>query len=132
MFGVDATVTAGLDPAKAESAIDGVLSALSEKGPTAAELKRATRRIRVMILSDLQRRDGRGGESGRAGSLQRLNHSLGDPGKLGEYVARVDAVSAEDVKRAMKAYLGRSARVVVTTKPVPASTTTSPGKGGGR
>jgi zinc protease len=130
MFGVDATVAAGVAPARAEAALDAVLSSLSIGGPTAAELERAKRRIRVMILSDLQRLDGHGGESGRAGALQRLNHYLGDPGKLGEYVARIDGVSAADVKRAVATHLAKDARVVVTTRPAAPQGKAGAGAGG--
>jgi predicted Zn-dependent peptidase len=117
MFEVQATVTAGVDPKRVKESMDAVVSKLGSDGPNAAELARAKRRIRLHILSDLQRLDGDGGESGRAGTLQRLNHYLGDPGKLTEYVARIDAVTAEDVKRAVQKFLSPTARVVVTTRP---------------
>lgn len=117
MFEIQATVAAGIDPKRAREAIDAVVVKLGSEGPTPAELARAKRRIRLHILSDLQRLDGDGGESGRAGTLQRLNHYLGDPGKLPEYVARVDAVSADDVKRAVQKFLSPTARVVITTLP---------------
>jgi predicted Zn-dependent peptidase len=128
MFEVQATVSAGVDPKRAREAIDTVVSKLGSEGPTVAELARAKRRIRLHILSDLQRLDGDGGESGRAGTLQRLNHYLGDPGKLAEYVARVDAVTADDVKRAVQKFLSPTARVVVTTRP-PAKSTAPPKEG---
>jgi zinc protease len=120
-FEIQATVAAGTAPKRARDAIDAVVSKLGSEGPTADELARAKRRIRLHVLSDLQRLDGDGGESGRAGTLQRLNHYLGDPGKLGEYIAHIDAVSAEDVKRAVQKFLPQTARVVVTTEPSPES-----------
>ena len=125
MFEVQATVAAGIDPKRAREAIDTVVSKLGSEGPTPAELARAKRRIRLHILSDLQRLDGNGGESGRAGTLQRLNHYLGDPGKLGEYMARIDAVTADDVKRAVQKFLPQTARVIVTTRP-PTKTAAAP------
>jgi predicted Zn-dependent peptidase len=139
MFEVQATVAAGVDPKRAREAIDKVVAKLGSEGPTPAELARAKRRIRLHILSDLQRLDGDGGESGRAGTLQRLNHYLGDPGKLAEYVARVDAITADDVKRAVQKFLSPTARVVITTRP-PAknaspqkeTTTASPKKDGAK
>lgn len=117
MFDVQATVAAGIDPKRVKEAVDGVIAKLGTEGPTPAELDRAKRRIRLHILSDLQRLDGEGGESGRAGTLQRFNHYLGDPGKLGEYVARVDAVTSEAVKKAVQTFLPSNARVIVTTRP---------------
>jgi zinc protease len=117
MFGVDAMVAAGKDAKSAERALTGAIKRLGDAGPTEAELTRAKRRLRLHVLNDLQRLDGAGGESGRAGTLQRLNHYLGDPGRLGAYVARISSVSAADVKRAVTAYLKPTARVVVTTLP---------------
>jgi predicted Zn-dependent peptidase len=110
-------VAAGKDPKKAERALTDTIVRLGNAGPTEAELTRARRRLRLHVLNDLQRLDGAGGESGRAGSLQRLNHYLGDPGRLGAYVARISSVSAADVKRVVTGYLKPTARVVVTTLP---------------
>jgi zinc protease len=117
MFELDATIAAGTPPKKAEAALDAALVRLGKNGPTAAELDRAKRRIRLHILTELQRLDGDGGESGRAGTLQRFNEYLGEPGKLGAYVERMSAVSAADVKHAVQKYLTPTARVVVTTVP---------------
>jgi zinc protease len=117
MFGVDAMVAQSSDPKKVERALSDVIKKLGDAGPTEAELDRAKRRIRLQLLDDLQRLDGHGGESGRAGTLQRLNHYLGDPGKLGAYVARVSSVSAADVKRVVTEHLVKAGRVVVTTRP---------------
>jgi predicted Zn-dependent peptidase len=110
-------VAAGTAPKKAEAALDAALSRLGSAGPKPAELDRAKRRIRLHVLTDLQRLDGDGGESGRAGTLQRMNEYLGDPGKLPAYVERMNAVSADDVKRAVRQYLTPAARVVITTLP---------------
>jgi zinc protease len=117
MFGVDATVAAGVDPKKVEAALDTNLSRLGKDGPTTAELDRAKRRIRLRILTDLQRLDGDGGESGRAGTLQRMNQYLGDPGKLTEYVTNIDRVTAADVKRVVTSELAKTMAAVITTKP---------------
>jgi zinc protease len=117
MFEVDATVAAGTAPKTAEAALDKALEAFAAKGPTPAELERAKRQIRLHVLTDLQRLDGDGGESGRAGTLQRLNEYTGDPGKLPEYIKRMNAVTAEDVKRVVKQYLNPTTAVVITTVP---------------
>jgi zinc protease len=117
MFEIDATVAAGTPPKNAEAALDKALSDFTTKGPTPAELDRAKRQIRLHVLNDLQRLDGDGGESGRAGTLQRMNEYLGDPGKLPAYIERMNAVTAEDVKRVMKQYLSPTTSVVITTVP---------------
>jgi len=117
MFEVDTTVAAGTPAKNAEAALDKALSDFATKGPTAAELDRAKRQIRLHVLTDLQRLDGDGGESGRAGTLQRMNEYLGDPGKLPAYIERMNAVTAEDVKRVTRQYLSPSTSVVITTLP---------------
>jgi zinc protease len=117
MFEVDATVAAGTPPKRAETALEAALAKLGTAGPAAADLDRAKRRIRLHVLTDLQRLDGDGGESGRAGTLQRMNEYQGDPGKLPAYVERMSAVSADDVKRVVKQYLAPTARVTITTIP---------------
>jgi zinc protease len=117
MFDVDAMVAAGKDPKQVATAIDQGIADLAKNGPTKAELDRAKHRIVLHILDDLQRLDGEGGESGRAGTLQRFNHYLGDPGRLSGYVSRVKGVSADDVKRVVHQYLAPNARVTITTVP---------------
>jgi zinc protease len=117
MFEIDATVAAGTPPKNAEAALDKALLDFTAKGPTPAELERAKRQIRLHVLTDLQRLDGDGGESGRAGTLQRMNEYLGDPGKLPAYIERMNAVTADDVKRVMKQYLSLTTCVVITTVP---------------
>jgi zinc protease len=117
MFEIDATVAAGTPPKNAEAALDKSMADFAAKGPTPAELDRAKRQIRLHVLTDLQRLDGDGGESGRAGTLQRMNEYLGDPGKLPAYIERINAVTADDVKRVMKQYLSPTTCVVITTVP---------------
>ncbi|HVW24688.1 MAG TPA: pitrilysin family protein [Polyangiaceae bacterium] len=117
MFEIQATVAAGTPSKNAEAALTKVLANFTKKGPTPAELDRAKRQIRLHVLTDLQRLDGDGGESGRAGTLQRFNEYLGDPGKLPAYIDRMNAVSADDVKRVMKQFLSPDTAVVITTVP---------------
>ena len=83
------------------------------------ELERARRRTLLALMSSLQLLDGRDGESGRAGLLQRFNHYLGDPGYLKKYLVSLEAVTREDVARVTRQHLGLSQRVVVTTLPKP-------------
>jgi zinc protease len=114
---VGATVASGKKIEDVEKALDSVLSELAKTGPTPAELKRAKRRIQVDTLGNLELLNGGGGESGRAGMLQRFDHYLGDPGYLPKYLAQIEAVSADDVKRAVTQHLKPEARVVVITRP---------------
>jgi zinc protease len=117
MTTLTATAASGKTPEELERAMDRVLEALGTKGPTPAELDRAKRRIRLSMLSDLELLNGHGGESGRAGMLLRFEQYLGDPGYLPKYLAALDAVSANDVKRSVREQLARDARVVVVTRP---------------
>jgi zinc protease len=117
MATMTATAASGKTPEDLERAMDRVLDTLASKGPTPAELERAKRRIRLSVLSDLELLNGHGGESGRAGTLLRLEQYLGDPGYLPKWLAALDAVKASDVQRAVREQLGRDARVVAVTRP---------------
>jgi len=119
MFTVSAIAASGKQPADVEVALDEVLKELADKGPSAAELDRAKRRTLVDLMSSIQLLNGRDGESGRAGLLQRFNHYLGDPGYFPKYLDGLEQVTAEDVKRVVKKHLDPSHRVIVTTRPKP-------------
>lgn len=114
---LSATVTSGKKPEEVESAMDAVLAGLAERGPTTNELERAKRRILLNVLENLELLNGPGGESGRAGILQRFEFYLGDPGYLPKWVAAVKAVTAADVQRVVKEHLAPARRVVVVTEP---------------
>jgi zinc protease len=117
MVNVEATVASGKSLDAAEAALDKVLDELAAKAPTAAEVARAKNRIRFALSSDVELLNGRGGESGRAGLLQRFNHYLGDPGYLPKWLAQLEAVTPEDVRRVIATHLGKNARVTVVTRP---------------
>jgi zinc protease len=114
-----ATVATGKSSTAVEHELDLVLAALAKSGPTKAELERAKRRILVDVLSDLELLNGPGGESGRAGLLQRFDQYTGDPGYLPKYLAQIEKVSAADVQRVVKDLLKPEARVVVITEAQP-------------
>ena len=111
------TAATGKTPEELERAMERVLESLAQKGPTAEALDRAKRRIRLSVLSDLELLNGHGGESGRAGSLLRLEHYTKDPGFLGKWLATLEAVTATDVQRTVREQLKRDARAVVVTRP---------------
>jgi zinc protease len=116
---LSATVATGKSSTAVEHELDSVLAGLAKSGPTKAELERAKRRILVDMLSDLELLNGPGGESGRAGLLQRFDQYTGDPGYLPRYLAQVEKVSAADVQRVVKDLLKPEARVVVITEAEP-------------
>jgi zinc protease len=119
---LSATVATGKSAALVEKELDAVLSGLEKSGPTAAELERAKRRILVGVLSNLELLNGSGGESGRAGLLQRFDQYTGDPGYLPKWLAQIEQVRGSDVQRVIQQSLRPNARVVVVTEPIPAPT----------
>ncbi|MBK8999848.1 MAG: insulinase family protein [Myxococcales bacterium] len=119
IFSVSAVAASGKAPKDVEAALDAVLKDLGDKGPSNAELARARRRLLVDLMAQVQLLNGRDGESGRAGLLQRFNHYLGDPGYLKQYHASLEGVTQQDVARVVKQHLDPSRRVVVTTLPKP-------------
>jgi zinc protease len=114
---VSAQVASTATPQQAEQAITRVLSELAAQGPTDQELARAKKRLEVELKSSLQLLNGHGGESGRAGILQRLNHYLGDPGRLPEEWKRTLAVSRADVQRVVQTHLRADRRALMVTEP---------------
>ncbi len=116
---LSATVATGKSPALVEKELDAVLAGLIKSGPTKPELERAKRRILVEVLSSLELLNGPGGESGRAGLLQRFNEYTADPGYLPKWLAQIEKVSASDVQRVVQRTLKPEARVVVVTEPIP-------------
>jgi zinc protease len=114
---ISATAASGKSLDELEKAISAIVAELGAKGPNAAELSRAKRRVQVDVLGNIELLNGPGGESGRAGLLQRFHHYLGDPGYLPRYLARVDQVSSADVKRVVSQYLKPEASVTVLTLP---------------
>lgn len=118
---LSATVATGKATAAVEKELDSVLAGLVKSGPTEAELERAKRRILVDMLSNLELLNGPGGESGRAGILQRFDQYTGDPGYLPKWLARIQEVRAADVQRVVKEALRAESRVVVITEPLPAA-----------
>jgi len=124
---VGATAATGKTVAELESALSAALSDLEKNGPTPVELERAKRSILVSTLKSLELLNGPGGESGRAGLLQRFNHYTGDPGYLPKWVEQVEKVSAADIKRVLHDHLSADKRVTVVTQPkAPAAAAAAP------
>jgi zinc protease len=117
VFDASAVAASGIGVEKLERALAIVLQKLAQDGPSAAEIDRAKRRLLVDLMSTVQLLNGPGGESGRAGLLQRYNHYLGDPGWLAKDYQRLSAVTAEDVRRVVRTHLSSQRRLVVVTRP---------------
>jgi predicted Zn-dependent peptidase len=71
----------------------------------------------VEFSSTVQLLNGPGGESGRAGLLQRYNHYLGDPGYLERDYQRLASVTKADVARAVRTHLAPRRGLSVITEP---------------
>lgn len=114
---ITAQVASKATPAQVEQAILKVLAELAQSGPSTDELERAKKQLEVNLKSELQLLNGHGGESGRAGILQRLNHYLGDPGKLPEVWQQTASLTPADIQRAVQKYLAAEHRAAMTTLP---------------
>jgi zinc protease len=117
LFSIDALATQGTTVETLEARLAAALEQIVTSPPTDAEMKRAKRRIELENASDLELLNGPGGESGRAGSLQRFNHYLNDPNGIAAWQARLARVTSDDVVRAVKAYLDPNHRITVITRP---------------
>ena len=114
---ISATAATGKPVAELEAALSEAIVALEKQGPTPVELERAKRGILVSTLKSLEILNGGGGESGRAGLLQRFAHYTGDPGYLPKWVEQIEKVSVADVQRVLREHLGAAKRVTVVTEP---------------
>jgi len=116
---ISATAATGKTVAELETALGAALETLEKKGPAPVELERAKRGILLETLKSLELLNGPGGESGRAGLLQRFAHYTNDPGYLPRWVEQIEKVTAADVQRAVREHLSAEKRVVVVTQPKP-------------
>jgi zinc protease len=116
---IGATAATGKTIAELESALANAVATLEKSGPTALELERAKRSILVSTLKSLELLNGPGGESGRAGLLQRFQHYTGDAGYLPRWVEQIDKVTPADVQRVLREHLAPDKRITVVTQPKP-------------
>lgn len=117
IVGVDATVSSGVPVERVEQAIGKTLQRFVDEGPTQSELARAKKGIFVDLASSLQLLNSGAGEGGRAGVLQKLNHYLGDPGRLPGEMQHLAAVSAREVQTAVQTHLPLDRKLTVVTLP---------------
>jgi len=114
LFFIESVARPGVDPEKLKSAIDAVLTELRKKGVSPSELRRAQNRYETNYFTRLQEL---GGFGGRADLLQTYNHFVGDPGYIGQDLARYRSVSVDSLKSFVDKYLAPSARVVLFAVP---------------
>ncbi|MCY1083554.1 M16 family metallopeptidase [Archangium lansingense] len=114
VFTVEAVARPGVSSDALAKEMDAVLEEVRRGGMTQQELDRARTRFETQMLAGLQ---SVGGFGGKADVLQSYNHYQGDPGFLGEDLARYDAVTADKVRDFAREYLKPDARVVVHAVP---------------
>ena len=121
MFLIVATPKPGVTVERLEKEIDEELARLAAEPPTAEELERAKNKIESSAIFGLEPV---GGFGGRAASFANYYLRTGNPGFLGEDLARYRRLTAAEVSAAVKQYLRKDARVVLTVTPRPGAPAT--------
>ena len=109
-FQIQATARPGHTADELQAAIDEELAKLRETGPDEPEVERARNTFETRLLQGLEVL---GGFGGVADTLNLYNHYIGDPGYVGEDLARHRRVTPASVKAFAQQYLQPSARAVV-------------------
>jgi zinc protease len=103
--------SAGVDPAKAESAVNQELERLGKELVTAAELETAKNQILAKFYRDMKT------IAGKANFIGNFEIYQGDAGKIAEYPASINRVTAADIQRVAAKYLNQRNRTVATLIP---------------
>ncbi len=90
------------DLARVEREMEGVLATFLNKGPTAAELKRAKTSIKASVIRGLEKV---GGFGGKAVTLAQGELYAGDPGFIETQLDWLDAATPADVLRAARSVM---------------------------
>jgi zinc protease len=114
MFLVVATPKPGVAVDRLLREIDEELARLAKEPPTPVELERAKNKIESGAVFGLEPV---GGFGGRAATLANYYLRAGDPGYLEKDLARYRVVTAADVSEAVRTFLRKDARVVLTVTP---------------
>lgn len=99
------------DSSKIEAALLGEIDSLTLRGVSAAELDRAKNQLATAALNSMNTLEGLAAKIGTSALVE------GDPRAFLTDVARLDRVSAEDVRRVAGRYLGRSNLSLVILDP---------------
>jgi zinc protease len=114
MFLVVATPKPGISLERLEKEIDEELARLASAPPTPEELERAKNKIEAGAIFGIEPV---GGFGGRAATLAGYFLRTGDPGYLAKDLARYRTATGEDVSQAVKGFLRKDARVVLSVVP---------------
>ena len=110
MFGVTVTPKPGQSPARMAQLVNEEIRKLSNQGITDRELARAQNTYRAQFLDRLA------SVNGKADQLNFYDYFAGTPDYVRQDAARYDAVTAADVQRVAREYLGKP-KVVLTVVP---------------
>jgi zinc protease len=99
------------------------------RGVTADEVDRAKR---VILADKLRSVERIGGFGGKADTLSWYEMETGDPGYLGQDLARYRAVTAEAVQAFANKYLINARRVILDVQPAPKVAASPSGHGEGK
>jgi predicted Zn-dependent peptidase len=111
------TFTVGMElkpegnPLEAEAALQAEIDAIAERGLDARELEKAKNNLTATLMRELVT------NSGRAHGLGTYEMMLGDWRKGLALPSAYEAITSEDVKRAVRTYLSKERRNVVTLVP---------------
>jgi zinc protease len=126
LFGVLAIMASGKKIEDAESALMAELKKLQQSPPSAAELEKAKNQLITDELRERQTNDGKAHAIGQAAVIEH------DAAAANESLGKLQKVTASDVQRVMKRYIGDDNRVVISYLPEPAKpgAAAAPTKGG--
>lgn len=102
---------AGVETARTEAALYEELNRAGTEAIPAEELQAAKNRILANFYRQMKT------ISGKANFIGQFEIYLGDASKIDEYQARINQVTAADLQRVAKAYLGAKNRTVATLVP---------------
>jgi predicted Zn-dependent peptidase len=123
LFSFSATIPPGGNVDDVEKAFDAEIVRIQTDGVTDAEIQKARTQARARtIIGGFGGRGGGGGGGlqtalGRANSLTQNAIFFNDPGRINTLLSRLEAVTADDVKRVANQYLTKQNRVVVIDGP---------------
>lgn len=123
MFLVVATPKPGISLERLEKEIDEELARLAAAPPTPEELERAKNKIEAGAIFGLEPV---GGFGGRAATLAGYYLRTGNPGYLAEDLARYRSATGKDVSTAIRTWLRKDRRVVLTVVPRAGAPAASP------
>jgi len=121
-LGISVVLTEKADMAKVQKLVADEVEKLSKKPASPAELDKVRRRIRSSFVFGLQT------NMSRAVKLGEYESYFGDARLLARELAHYQAVTAEEVQRAVQKYLGPERRQLVEVLPTEAEAATSGGQ----